>query len=562
VSTMHDNGAASALAGRRRPTRPARPAKVILSAGLGLLALLQATPAGAAEPSPGLRWKSGGERTSDNRLSGTVHLRADVSSDHPVDGWAITVVTPSGAPVFGVVCRDTFPRAQTSFSLDCAWETTHYSDQRPSANGHYLVRLTTQDANGAQPAGPDRPVAVTNQAAAPSDATVNYDDAGRQATVTWTPNPEPDVIRYDIEERQGNGPWTRVAATVKPQWQTAVTEPGDRSFRVAAERRNADGATGGPGAWAPVTPSRPTASPGGNGPRSAGPADADRRPASRASESPTSHRDSTGTSSADADRRPASRGGRNRRPAGVRPDGTPASGGQWQASPAPAPAPPPATPETAPQTRAAMTGAAPADDTPPPDHASLGFSSSPADPFSSLHDPPRAGAAAPATVTKPVSASAAGQPALTPPESDSGFETALPYPATEDRAGAFRPTEAAAPGPRAAAPAPRRAATGRRLIGLLLFTVGAGLLATVLRPTRRSRRRRVAAAAPAAAPVPTAVVPTGPTGAAPAAAPMHLPAAEEPAWLTRLESCIARLEAHLPASPAAATPGGTSPAPD
>ena len=121
-------------------------AKTILSAGLGLLALAHGSPAGAAESSQALRWQSGGPAAEDGRLSGPVHLRAEVSTDHPVDGWSISVLTPAQEPLFGVVCSDDFARPRDTFTVDCRWDTTRYADQRPSANGHYLVRLMTRQA--------------------------------------------------------------------------------------------------------------------------------------------------------------------------------------------------------------------------------------------------------------------------------------------------------------------------------------------------------------------------------------------------------------------------------
>ncbi|HET9771857.1 MAG TPA: hypothetical protein VFS16_13275, partial [Acidimicrobiia bacterium] len=379
----------------RPPRRRVRRAgQSVLVAGLTLLAVASASPAGAAEPTPGLRWRyDRGEELQDARLSGKVRLRAEVSTEAPVDGWSITVVTPSGEPVFGTVCDERFKRPRSEFWVDCRWDTGRYADQGPSANGRYLIRVMARQGDGLQPVGPDRAVAVTNAASAPQDVTMSYDEVGERATLTWLPNPEPDVARYDVEE-EIKGNWTRVAETTEPRFETRLTDAAHR-FRVAAERRNADGAADGPGPWSVAAQPRQSGRPS-------------RKEATRRERS-----DSRSESA--------------RTPSPERREATATTGT--------APATTPANTEQ-PAARTAASGAPRTPNPPPAESAGLAFSPSSAGAFSALADThvsaPVGRKATAGPSTRPATAPPASPTALGLGEPDTGFQETLPYPQPEE----------------------------------------------------------------------------------------------------------------------------------
>jgi hypothetical protein len=468
--------------GGGRYTPPARARTAVLSTGLGLLALTQASPALAAEQSAGLTWtRADGRRPAqdDARLSGTVQLAADVSTAEPVDGWSLTVLDEAAGPAFGSVCEKHFPRPRDSFRLECDWVTTRGAEGQPSANRRYLVRVSTLQGGALTPAGPDRPVALANPAAAPGNATFTYDPADRRVALAWAANREPDVLHYGVEENVDGRGWVRVGNPTGTAFDRILSEGGDHRYRVAAERRGPDGRTLGPGAWTTPKDGRrdghvdpeSSRSPSRRG-TTRRDAEDSRRPSDRTSPEPsrTAERrspDSPGQEpSRSGRRRPADSSSRQpshspgRRPADNRDGSQPADHRPAEPS-RPEPSPPadpqpagsepshatdpqptdpqptgPAGPDRSrsagrrpahearrsPSKSADDSGRAgrPPADAPPADRSPVTFPPSSADAFSTL----RAPAPAPKTAVPKV---AATRPAVAP-EPDTGFQERLPYP--------------------------------------------------------------------------------------------------------------------------------------
>lgn len=528
--------------GHRVPNRPSRAGRALLSAGLGLLALAQPSSAGAAESEPGLRWKPSGG-VEDGGFSGTVALKADVSTENPVDGWSISVLTRAEEPVFGVICRDDFRRPRNTFDVNCRWDTSRYPDQRPSANAHYLIRLMTRQGDTVQPAGPDRAVTVNNQASAPTDVTLSSDRESGKATLTWAANPEPDVAHYDVEEKTRKGNWTRIAETTDTHLPVTVTEPADHRFRVAAERRNSEGAANGPGLW---TQASPTRAPTPEGAKRERPADRPAQPGANRRSGPNRRSDSEPPSDRDRDPGPktspdAAAGPENPSPSPTSKPGS-ADGTRRKATSEQAAG------ETKPPAETRSGTPTPAAEPAPADRAALAFSPSSADAFATLRAAPApqnilAGprTTLPAAGKRPVAPKPALRPAASPAP-DPGFAETLPYPLPrEPESVAAAPEEPPAPSVAMTTPPPtRRSSARRRLGGIGLFAAGVGLFGTTLRPARRGRHRRRAAQT------------------APSQAALAVPSSEEPAWLARLEDCVTRLEACLTEEGRGANRCGTS----
>lgn len=416
-----------------RSTPAARTRTIVAGAGLGLLLLAQAAPAGAAEPA--LRWTSAG----DGYLAGTVSLQAEVATDQPVDGWSLSVLTAAQEPAFGVVCEKSFPRARSEFRVNCPWNTRRYPDQRPSANQRYVVRLMTHQGEASQPAGPDLEVALANPAFTPGDVALAYDEASGRAVLTWTANAEPDLIRYAVEEKIDAGPWQPGGQTTDTTFERTLTEPGRHRFRVAAERHGPDGQ---PirGFWGSADDSSSRAVVPANSSRTAGspppPDPGDQSPPTQAT-------------------------GRGGPPAPSGSGPTPAPGEAESRSEA---------------------GPAPGTGTPPAAHASIGFSPSSSEALASL--PTHA-------ALTPLATSAPRPPQAEEP--DPGYSETLPYPQHESEVLAA----ASGPDPDAldtltatAATRTGRSGTRRRTLGFGLVAAAAVLLgAAASRPAYRRMRR-------------------------------------------------------------------------
>jgi hypothetical protein len=484
-----------------RFTPRARTGRAIACAGLGLLALAYAVPAGAEAGQPAVRWS--GARSDDGHLTGIVRLSADVTTPDPVEGWSLTIVSADGQPAFGEVCTDAFGRPRARFAVDCRWDTTRYPDQHLSPNRHYLVRLMTRQGEVSQPAGPDRPVALANLAQAPGGVELAYDRTSGKATLTWAPGDAPDMAHYDVEERLGRSPWTRVGEPTGTRFEREVTEPGKHQFRVAGERSGPDGQPVGPGDWAAPGTSADVPADARPGPDR----DADTgkappaRPEGRGSQGNGGgqHRERT-ASTPPAEKRRAAEPGASKRSDGSRRSGGSGRSARSGRSAGSADSAGPgdsAGPETGHQPSTGTTPAPSAVEGPPPaDHSSVVFPESSNGAFASLSAPAVAGS--PAT---PRSAGAAPvrplRPATAPlvvavEETDPGFQGALPYAAQEESADALAAPAAAPPSP--APPSPRRSADSgarRRAEGAGLVAIAAVLLGVTLRP----RRQRPAPAA-------------------------------------------------------------------
>jgi hypothetical protein len=139
------------------------------------------------------------------------------------------------------------------------WESQDFG---PSVNGKYVIEITAVNAAitcGAllTPCGPDeryvsephplhqsnsnpprwREVWVVNGVAQPNGVNSRFDPATNRISVTWAPNPEPDVS-YIVQEKVGDGKWSAGAGVPgnATRYERAIEQPGTYQYRVAAVR--------------------------------------------------------------------------------------------------------------------------------------------------------------------------------------------------------------------------------------------------------------------------------------------------------------------------------------
>lgn len=197
------------------------------------------------------------------RAEGTVNVHAEASSAAGVKSIAIFI------DGLKVASREPSGIAQSS-SVDYSWDTTISTGSSQIApNGEYTVRVEARDGSGATDAT-QAVVLVDNGVSQVSGVSVT--DDGKSATVSWSANPEPDVLSYRVERDSGEG-----FVTAGETQQTSFTEslqPGDYLYRVTAIRRSPtspSGRVGSPSAavavriTAPPPPSSATGKNGGGG---------------------------------------------------------------------------------------------------------------------------------------------------------------------------------------------------------------------------------------------------------------------------------------------------------
>lgn len=222
--------------------------KFLVPLGFALLAapVFPAGPA-SAHPEHGvfIQWHG---PTDGQRVSGEeTHIRAKIAfGADGVKSWAVEVLAPPGAqhPGYGRICEETVGGAPDYVEIDCPWDTTVYPDDGGLAENHrYVVRVSAENAERAVFSNPsethvsERSVVVSNGVTAPRGVTLSFSEAGRQATVRWSPNPEPDVARYVIQERVGGESWRTVGEAGKlTSFTRRITAPGTYRYQVAAVR--------------------------------------------------------------------------------------------------------------------------------------------------------------------------------------------------------------------------------------------------------------------------------------------------------------------------------------
>lgn len=226
--------------------------RTLAASVLALLALaLAAPPALADEITWGSKTPKEGDSVQGNGVLIAAH--ADFAGADVYD-WEVHVLAPAGAtyPGFGLLCLG--PADDNGEAdIKCNWDTVGYPAPTggSSLNGRYeiLVKVWEEDCpligqcNRLEPPYErKRAVVVSNPVVAPSNVHVSFDGGSRQPTVTWDRNPEPDIRKYLIEERIGDGNWgpagERGAGDTSFQ-RAALTDGGTYRYRVAAVR--ADG---------------------------------------------------------------------------------------------------------------------------------------------------------------------------------------------------------------------------------------------------------------------------------------------------------------------------------
>jgi hypothetical protein len=227
--------------------------RTLACAGLSLLLgplLLPGLASAHSEHGAFVGWHSPGDG---DRLSGrNYHIRATVSfGDDGVKSWTLAVDAPSGGgyPGFGTLCEQTMGGSPLSAEIDCPWDTAAYPDGKLSQNRTYVIRITATNAERSlfsppsQPHTTERRVSVVNDVAAPTGVVLSSSEAGKQATVRWASNPEPDITSYIIQERFGSDGWRTIgeAGSQLRSFSRRLSAPGTYRYQVAARRSTGTG---------------------------------------------------------------------------------------------------------------------------------------------------------------------------------------------------------------------------------------------------------------------------------------------------------------------------------
>lgn len=246
--------------------------RLVATAALALLALPLAAPAASGHGDTTdhyIDWKWDNDHVSPADgidVEGTDVVYAFARFQDGVKSWDVTL-RPAVPGVEPRVCHQDVPGAPKEVYIECRWDTTRAGRDGtggPSVNGKYTIEVVVTNVGGTvdilgppEPSGPHalyqdpgdskanpprsprwREVYVVNPVTVPTGVGRSYDSGTRNVTVSWNPNPEPDISEYIIQEKVGDGGWTEVGrrSGAFTTFERPISEPGTYQYQVAAKR--------------------------------------------------------------------------------------------------------------------------------------------------------------------------------------------------------------------------------------------------------------------------------------------------------------------------------------
>jgi hypothetical protein len=235
----------------------------VLSGLLGIVAVLLALPAAAhSEPNVhAVSWIDEVPNDSPDdgdRLFGVGFVAARARFDDGISRWRIEMRPEAGGdPAFCDRSGDFGP----DLTFRCNWDTSRLGDMTSlvpdqhlagsaAPNGPYVITVTVWNvgrphsmlSQGIPPEPhvltPVRTVIVANPVSDPTGVERIYDATTRRVTVSWAPNPEPDIYHYLLQAKHGTGIWQNVAELppTRTSFERLLTDAGTYQHRVAAVR--------------------------------------------------------------------------------------------------------------------------------------------------------------------------------------------------------------------------------------------------------------------------------------------------------------------------------------
>ena len=191
-----------------------------LAATLSLMVLLVPTAHAQAAISVSITGIASG-----STVEGTVYVGARASSTEGVNSLQILIN--------GVTVASTSPSGiRQNAEVGYNWNTAQSVNGGGLAqNGTYTVRVVGVSNGGARDEAAAT-INVNNPASTPSG--VNASTSGTTSSVSWNPNPEPDILRYRVERDSGSG-FNTVAETEGTSFSEELS-PGTHTYRVTAIR--------------------------------------------------------------------------------------------------------------------------------------------------------------------------------------------------------------------------------------------------------------------------------------------------------------------------------------
>lgn len=209
---------------------------------IALLLLVAAPSAALAAPGDAVELELAGIQRG-SVVEGTVSFKAMASSAagiKKVELWVEDTMVGSIEPS-GIKQR---------VELPYEWVTNFYEGSSElAANGNYEIKARAV-ANGGADKTTTATVIVDNAPAIPSNVQATPVDDG--VSLAWSPNPEPDILGYQIE--RGDGTTFEIVGETAETWFDDLAAPGDYVYRIVAVRNSTARTTGRPSA-----PSEPLA---------------------------------------------------------------------------------------------------------------------------------------------------------------------------------------------------------------------------------------------------------------------------------------------------------------
>ena len=162
---------------------------------------------------------------SGSTVEGVVYVGGKASSAEGVDNLQVLI---NGTTVASTSPSGIRQNADTGYN----WDTRQsISSSSLSQNGTYTIRVIGTSNGGARDEA-SATINVNNPASTPSGVTAST--SGTTSSVSWNPNPEPDILRYRVERDSGSG-FNTVTETEGTSFAEELS-PGTHTYRVTAIR--------------------------------------------------------------------------------------------------------------------------------------------------------------------------------------------------------------------------------------------------------------------------------------------------------------------------------------
>lgn len=231
-------------------------AACLLAAG-GLV--LAAPPAQAGTPTFHFLSPTKGQTLTTQDIGFHLRVSMPTSEGRLRENVTVDFAVPAGADGIAQLSRNAHDQHSVDVTAPLAlrWNGTYSAHAAARGRNNVLDQDTSIKRDSAT-------FVIDAPAQQPTGVTTAVDEDSRVVTVSWAPNPEPDLIGYEVQKQASNGDWVQfdVTAETTVTDQSTAYSGGTHRYRVVALRRAANPEFANPSPHAETSANVPAPPPG------------------------------------------------------------------------------------------------------------------------------------------------------------------------------------------------------------------------------------------------------------------------------------------------------------